>query len=210
MTKAIVKGLIYVLLAAGILAMLQIGSEYFMFPVHTSFMQTKYNLLHNSVWHFVLYTHIISSSVCIVFGAFQFSTKLRQTYPRLHKTLGFIYWASILAFAAPSGLYMAIFANGGFWAKCSFVITALLWFIFTAHAIVAIKNNQVNLHQKQMIRSYALTLSAVSLRLLALCLPLIIHLSAKQNYTFIAWLSWIPNLLIAEVIIRFKSQTTVS
>jgi hypothetical protein len=64
-TKAIVKGLIYVLLAAGILAMLQIGSEYFMFPVHTSFMQTKYNLLHNSVWHVALYTHIISSSVCI-------------------------------------------------------------------------------------------------------------------------------------------------
>lgn len=171
-------------------------------------MRTKYSLMYNSIWHLALYLHIIFSSVCLVSGAFQFSNKLRLLYPSVHRILGLLYWISVLLFAAPSGLYMAIFANGGFWAKCSFGLTALLWFIFTAHAIIAIKKNQPHKHQHQMIRSYALTLSAISLRLLALALPFLIHLSAKQSYTLIAWLSWIPNLFIAEWIIYSKTKTS--
>lgn len=65
MCKFIFKVSFYVVLVVGISAMLQIGSEYFRLQVNTSFIRTKYNLLHNSVWHVGLYTHIISSSVCI-------------------------------------------------------------------------------------------------------------------------------------------------
>lgn len=208
MFKALLKLVGYLALAATVWAMLQIGSEYFIFPVRTSFMQTKYNLLHNSIWQVALYTHIISSSVCILFGAFQFSHTLRNIYPNVHRWFGFLYWMAVLCFAAPSGFYMALFANGGFWAKCSFVITALLWFIFTTNAIIQIKNKHIVPHQNYMIRSYALTLSAVSLRLLALALPFLVHLSAKNSYTLIAWFSWIPNLMIAELIIRLKHKAT--
>lgn len=187
--------------------MLCICMEYFITPINTSFIRTKYNLIHNSYWHFALYTHIVSSSICILLGAFQFSRTLQNGFTNLHRLFGVLYWIAVLCFAAPSALYMAMFANGGFWAKISFTITAILWFVFTLYAIIAIKRNQIVNHQNHMIRSYALTLTAVTLRLLALVLPFVIHLSAKQSYTLIAWLSWIPNLIIAELIIKLNTPT---
>ena len=48
-----------------------------------------------------------------------------------------------------------------------------------------------------MIRSYALTFAAVTLRL-QIPLSQIAGLSMETAYPVIAWLSWIPNLLLAE------------
>jgi hypothetical protein len=66
--------------------------------------------------------------------------------------------------------------------------------------IKALKKDFIE-HEKWMIRSYALTLSAISLRLMAFILPKLIHLTAHTEYAVIAWLSWTLNLLIAEWII---------
>jgi hypothetical protein len=54
-----------------------------------------------------------------------------------------------------------------------------------------------------MIRNYALTLGAVTLRL---WLPLFLSLDYTfvESYATIAWLSWFPNLLVAELIIKNK------
>ncbi len=57
-----------------------------------------------------------------------------------------------------------------------------------------------------MYRSYALTLSALSFRLLVLILPPFVQLAGAEMYTLIAWLSWVPNLLIAEILIGFKNR----
>jgi hypothetical protein len=52
-----------------------------------------------------------------------------------------------------------------------------------------------------MIRSYALTLSAISLRLLAYFIPGFFEINGLAEYSLIAWLSWTLNLGIAEIII---------
>jgi hypothetical protein len=65
-------------------------------------------------------------------------------------------------------------------------------------------------HEKWMIRSYSLTLSAISLRLMALIFPKIIHLDANTEYAVLAWLSWTINLLIAECLIYFKTINRLS
>ena len=48
-----------------------------------------------------------------------------------------------------------------------------------------------------MIRSYALTLGAVTLRVY-LPLFLMLGLPFEQAYPAVAWLAWVPNLIIAE------------
>jgi hypothetical protein len=58
-------------------------------------------------------------------------------------------------------------------------------------------------HRRWMIRSYALTLAAVTLRLY---LPLSASLGIPfaTAYPAIAWLCWIPNLAAAQWVIRSR------
>lgn len=56
-----------------------------------------------------------------------------------------------------------------------------------------------------MIRSFALTLAAITLRTYVLLLPIVLNLSAKDAYTLVSVLSWVPNLLVAETVIRYSN-----
>ncbi len=51
-----------------------------------------------------------------------------------------------------------------------------------------------------MVRNYAVTFSAVTLRLWLLLL-IVFNSEVEAAYVTVAWLSWVPNLLIAELII---------
>ena len=57
------------------------------------------------------------------------------------------------------------------------------------------------MHRRWMIRSYALTAAAITLRLY---LPLLSHLGIPfdMSYPVVAWLCWVPNLLFAEWLCR--------
>lgn len=97
---------------------------------------------------------------------------------------------------------MGIFANGGVYSQISFVMLAVLWISFTAIALLkAIKGNYKS-HREFLIRSFALTLSAVTLRAWKYLLVYLLHPRPMDVYQAVAWLGWIPNLVIAELIIR--------
>jgi hypothetical protein len=57
-----------------------------------------------------------------------------------------------------------------------------------------------------MIRSYALTLSAISLRLFKYIIVFIWHPLPMDTYRIVAWLGWVVNLIIAEIIIHKKAR----
>ena len=96
---------------------------------------------------------------------------------------------------------MAFYANGTLAAKSSFVILSLLWIGFTLLAAYFARKKNFPVHKNWMMRSYALTLSAISLRFYAWLLPRFLHLDGVSEYTFIAWISWTINLLVAELLI---------
>jgi hypothetical protein len=52
-----------------------------------------------------------------------------------------------------------------------------------------------------MVRNYALTFAAVTLRLW-LILFQVTEVEFIEAYISVAWLSWVPNLMIAEVIVN--------
>ena len=58
-----------------------------------------------------------------------------------------------------------------------------------------------------MIRSFALTLAAVTLRTY---LPIsgLLHLDFMQAYVAISFLAWVPNLLIAETWLALRAPST--
>ncbi len=57
-----------------------------------------------------------------------------------------------------------------------------------------------------MIRSYALTLSAVTLRSWKVILVPITEASPMELYRIVAWVSWTLNLFIAEIVIYLKKS----
>jgi hypothetical protein len=196
----------YLLFASALLyfsgLMIAITIPYFSFENDVDFLLVKQDLLANKLWIYSFYIHISTSPLVLVSGIFQFYRPFQIRFPRVHRYAGYLYGGTILLLSAPSGLVMAFYANGGWAAKISFILISVLWWFFTARAILRVLRKEIIPHRADMLRSYALTLSAITLRLYVFIIPMISDLRGIPMYVIVSWLSWIPNLLVAEFIIR--------
>ncbi|MFT5802242.1 MAG: putative membrane protein [Nonlabens sp.] len=166
------------------------------------FLQTKQFIIHLDHYRISFYAHIFSSLVILVSGSFLFVDALLKNWPSAHRTLGKLYVALLLLVAAPSGFVMAFYANGGWMAKTSFLILTPLWWWFTYKGLQTARSGQFKAHRKWMMRSYALTLSAISLRLFQFILGYYFYINPKLQYILVSWTSWIFNLVAVELLIR--------
>ena len=181
--------------------MFLITLPYLSFNLNVDFLLTKQNIIHIKFWRYAFYAHILTSVFVLVAGAFQFWDYFLQNFKKTHRIIGKTYVFIVLFVSGPGALIISFYANGNLISKTSFILLSLLWILFTALAFYfALKKDFIK-HRNFMIRSYALTLSAITLRGYALVLPNFIHLNAKEEYALIAWCSWTINLLIAEIII---------
>ncbi|WP_347174993.1 DUF2306 domain-containing protein [Polaribacter uvawellassae] len=166
------------------------------------FLQSKpINILENSLWRIAFFSHIYFGGVSLLVGWSQFSKRIRGKRLKLHRLLGKIYVIAVLI-SAIAGFYVALFANGGIVAQLGFSFLAIGWFFTTLKGYKTIKKKNVIPHRKWMIRSYAHTLAAVTLRLWLPTLPAILNISFDEAYIIISWLCWVPNIIIAEIYIR--------
>ncbi len=154
-------------------------------------------------WFYLIafYTHIFLGGLALISGFSQFFKKLRMKRLGLHRALGKVYIISVIC-SGIAGLCIAFFAEGGFITSLGFGILAILWLFTTIKAYTSIKNKDIENHQHWMIRSYALCFAAVTLRIY---MPIFLGGLAMDfipAYKIIAWLCWIPNLLVAEFMIR--------
>ena len=144
--------------------------------------------------------HFGGSALALAIGGFQLHPGLRRRALALHRWLGRLYVLAV-AVGGASGLFMAWYANGGVVGKLGFALLAIGWLGCTAQGYFCIRAREQAAHRRWMIRSYALTFAAVTLRL---------YIPASQAagipfesaYPVIAWLCWMPNLLVAELFAR--------
>jgi uncharacterized membrane protein YozB (DUF420 family) len=95
---------------------------------------------------------------------------------------------------------MAFHAFGGTVARAGFAILACIWVYTGVRAWLAVRAREIASHRRWMIRSFALTLAAVALRVY-LPSALAAGIEFETAYPIIAWLCWVPNLLVAEFLI---------
>ncbi|MEM7373458.1 MAG: DUF2306 domain-containing protein [Bacteroidota bacterium] len=157
------------------------------------------------VYQWGLYAHIFSAPWTILIGLLQFWPKVRREWAGVHKWLGRIYVGLILLFAAPGGLIMGWKAIGGMGASLSFVLLAIVWWGSSFMAWREARRGRWAAHRRWMIRSYLLSLSAISLRFLSFLFALG-DVSGTTSYILIAWLSWLPQLLIGEICLLTSRQ----
>jgi hypothetical protein len=188
-------------LSYAIYLMYQLSVPYTAMERNIDFLQTKQRVYHIDYWRISFYAHVFTSIFVLPAGFTQFNKAFFRK--RYHRWLGMVYVATVLLIGAPTGFMMALHANGGLGAKASFVLLSLLWFTTTLLALIQVKKKNFEDHGEWMVYSYALALSAITFRLLALAFDLLkVEARPQEVYVAIAWLSWVPNLVIAEILIR--------
>jgi len=155
-------------------------------------------LLSDLVWNIAFYGHIIPGGIALFIGWLQFSAKLRKRNINLHRNIGKVYFLTVMISGLCS-LYIGYFSTGGLITSVGFMSMGVLWLVLTWLAIRAVKKGEILQHQKLMIFSYALCFSAVTLRF---WLPLLTGFFGDFfiAYKIVAYLSWIPNLIVAYII----------
>jgi hypothetical protein len=130
--------------------------------------------------------------------------RLRARRPVIHRWNGRLYGVAILV-GGVSALVMAPQTNGGMVSTMGFGLLAVLWLGFTAIGIAKARARDFTAHRRWMIRSFALTFAAVTLRLELFPL-MAAGLTYVEAITILAWLAWVPNLLVAEWLLRRGTQ----
>jgi len=171
---------------------------YIPYNTDVGFLRIKQQYISIDHWRTAFFIHVYASMWVLFAGFTQFSKTLLKKNPRLHRVLGYIYVADILLITGPAGLVMGFYANGGTLSRIAFVLLAVLWMIFTAMALVKAKKKQFRAHRNYMIRSYALTLSALTLRAWKYGITNTMHVPPMDVYRIVAWLGWVGNWVFAE------------
>lgn len=157
------------------------------------------------------YTHVVFAGVALLVGPFQFWAGLRRRAPRVHRGVGRTYLVAV-GVAGVASLVMAPFNTAGLVGLFGFGSLGVLWLYASWRGYRAIRAGRVAEHQAWMIRSFALTYAGVTLRLwlLVLIAAQVPFLGANPDvdaafanaYAAVPFLCWIPNVVIAELIIR--------
>jgi uncharacterized membrane protein len=156
-----------------------------------------------------IYTHVFASAVALGLGPLQLSARLRAARPQLHRVLGRLYLGIGVLVGGLAGLAMALHAHGGPASQAGFAGLALGWLYTGARAYAAIRRRDVPAHRRWMFRNFALTFAAVTLRL---WLPAAgaAGIPFGVAYPAIAWLCWVPNLLVAEWLVGRGGSATAA
>lgn len=184
--------------------MFSITLEYIPVNPNISFLMIKQTeVQQRPEYLYFFYAHVYTSIFVLLSG---FLAIIRKEFglKNFHTNMGKVYILLILLLAAPSGLYMGFFANGGALSKISFVILGFLWWFSTFKAYQLARQKRFKEHKQWMWRSFALTLSAITLRMWKVIIVYLFHPNPMDVYQIIAWLGWIPNILIIEYLITKK------
>lgn len=154
----------------------------------------------------LLVAHVIGGMLALACGPWQFVRGLRARWPRFHRVTGRVYVFGC-ALGAVAGLALATTAHGGIVASLGFTALAVAWVATTGIALRHALGRRIDEHRRWMVRSFAVTFAAVTLRLWlgvyggleAGGVPLPAFATA---YAAVAWLCWVPNLAIAWFLTR--------
>ena len=140
--------------------------------------------------------HLVGGGIALATGALQFSARLRVQRPTAHRLIGRVYLGTVLV-SGISALLLAPSSSGGVPAHWGFGLLATLWLATSLMALASVRSGDYAAHREWMLRSYALCLAAVTLRIY-LPMSALAGVPFGEAYPAIAWLCWVPNLIVAE------------
>ena len=151
--------------------------------------------------HFLI-PHTISGFVALLAGPVQFSSRLRARYLMFHRVLGRPYVISVFI-----GAYTGIALAAGRPGLPGTSMQAAAWIVCTTAAFITARNRQIVQHRRWMIRSYAVTFTFVSSRVLNLWPRYWSHLG--DSFAAVGVIAFtLASLLLVEVGLSWRELTT--
>src|SRR5262249_39504449 len=128
------------------------------------------------------------------------NARLRCRALTVHRLMGRTYVVAVIAGGA-AGFVLALRSEQGIVTHAGFGLLAILWVFSTIQAYRLIRAGDDVHHREWMIRSFSLTFAAVMLRNI-LPIELVSGVPFPIAYRIVSWACWVPNLVVAEWIIR--------
>jgi uncharacterized membrane protein len=145
-------------------------------------------------WYLV--PHAFFGALAMVLGAFQFSNRLRARYLKIHRTLGYVYVASVFI-AGPLAVIMTTRLGPSLVAASS--TQSFGWMLTTAIALYCVRQGNLAQHRRWMIRSYPFAMVFTVTRLI-IPLPPVARLGEARVetvvWTVIAMAAILPNVFL--------------
>lgn len=164
-----------------------------------------------AVVQMAFYVHVVSASAALLLGPGQFSRRLRRRALRVHRIIGRVYLATV-ALGAFTAVVMAPFNSAGMVGFFGFGGLVALWGYSALRGYRSIRDGDLLGHQSWMIRNYALTFAAPTLRIwLGLLIAVQVLVAGPDPdveamitnaYAAVPFLCWLPNIVVAEWLIR--------
>ena len=193
---------LWLMLAFFTLLMARITLSYWPLRNDAAFLQIKQDYIWITHWRPAVWVPVFTSMLPLLAGFTQFATWILRQWPQVHRAMGRVYGISVCLVSGPASLIMAFYANGGLSSRIAFVSLAVLWLGTTALGWRAAMTRDFVKHREWMMRSYALTLSAITLRAWKFAIVFAFEPRPMDVYRMVAWLGFVPNLLVAEWLIR--------
>ncbi|MGH9156686.1 MAG: DUF2306 domain-containing protein [Acidimicrobiales bacterium] len=142
--------------------------------------------------------------VAAAVGPFQFLRSFRDRHRSLHRATGRVFLTGAMI-GGLGGLYMSFHSASGAASGIGFGLLAVAVLATGAMAFAAIKRGDVQTHREWMTRCFSLILAAVTLRLY---LPFLeVAFGEYRGFAIVAWACWVPNLVVAEWLIRARLRS---
>lgn len=183
----------------GLAAFLSVGVALFSYRYVPSIGPRSPDILANLFARPWLAVHAGAAATALLLGPIQFLPAWRRV-KGAHKWLGRIYAVSCII-GGLAGLRLAFGTTAGTFAGVGFGLLALCWLYATTQAWRFARERRFDEHRRWMIRSFAMTFAAVTLRLYLPIAPMLGY-DFMTGYRLTAWVSWIPNLIVAEIYLR--------
>lgn len=185
----------------GAVAALSVGIALFSFPPYLPLLPDVEVIPLNpgfpDAHALIIASHAVPAGIALLVGPFQFVAPLRRRYLAAHRWVGRVYLACV-AVGSIMGFAAAIVAVTGFMAQAGFVLLVALWLYSGWMAYANIRNGNVGLHRVWMVRNFALTFAAVTLRLVLVAGQALTSLPFEELYHFAIWTSVLGSLVFAE------------
>ena len=151
----------------------------------------------------LLIPHTLAGVIALLAGPIQFSSRLRQRHLKFHRVLGRLYVVSVFIGAA-TGVALAS-GRPGFPGTS---MQAAAWIVCTTAAVLTARNRRIVQHRQWMARSYAVTFTFVSSRVLNLWPRYWSHLGDSLAAVGVIAFT-LASLLIVDLGLNWRELTTV-
>jgi uncharacterized membrane protein len=152
----------------------------------------------------LLIPHTLAGMLALLIGPINFSSRIRERHRKLHRILGYIYFTSVFV-----GSFTGIALAWGRPGLPGTSMQAAAWMVCTTVAVVTARNRQIKVHRQWMARSYAVTFTFVSSRVLNLVPAYWSHLGDVLSAVGVIAFT-LASLLIVDIGLNWRELTTAA